>query len=497
MPFTDDKGIGIKGWISGQKPTPKKQQVKDAPEVLDKHRIAVLPFSNISPDNKDEYFADGMTEELISTLSTISGLRVIARTSVMRYKTTNKGVGEIGQELKVGTILEGSIRKILSRIRATVQLIDVSTEEHLWAQSFDRDVRDVFAIQSDIARKIAEALRVKLVKGEDSRIRKTPTSSIKAHTLYLRGRAFWNERTEEGLKESIGYFRRAIEADPGYAVAHAGLSDAYTILLNYGFLKSIDTLPIAKTSAMRALELDEQLAEGHASLGMVFINEWDIDNSLRELERAIDLNPSYASAHHWYSMSLAIKGQFEDSMREIMRAADLDPLSPIIRVGIGCRYLWSRQFERAILEFRSALGIFPDNWGPHAFLGFSLIRTGRFDKGISELNLALPLSGNDHRVMVMLAVGYALAGKGADAKIILGKLTELSKMQYIPPALVAYVHAALGNRDEAFDWLEKAYQERYGSLAENLAIDPLWSDLLGSDPRFSAFLQKLVPSQRP
>ncbi len=254
---------------------------------------------------------------------------------------------------------------------------------------------------------------------------------------------------------------------------------------------------MAKASAIRALELDELLAEGHASLAMVFFNEWDIESAVKELEKAIELNPSYASAHQWYSICLSVKRQYEDSIREIMIAVNLDPLSPVIRANVEARYLSGRQYERAIEEFTKALGLFPDTWGLHVILGFSLVRAGRVDEGITELQRGLSLSGNSHRVMASLATGYALSGKSLEAEMILNKLTELSKTQYIPPTSIAYILAALGNRDEAFHWLEKAYEERYGDLVENLAIDPLWSDLLGSDPRFSAFVQKVVPLRKP
>ncbi len=490
MSHESEKGIGIKSWISGQKPQPKAEG-RTKTDILDKSRIAVLPFSNISPDDKDAYFADGMTEELIATLSSISGLRVIARTSVMRYKSTNKGVGEIGQELRVGTILEGSVRKFENRLRATVQLIDASSEEHLWAESYDRDLRDVFSIQSEIARKVADALRVKMLRGEAERVEKIPTSSIDAYTLYLRGRAFWNERTEQGLRSAVGYFERAIAADPKYAPAYAGLADACVILVDYGYQDSKEGLIKAKSNALKALELDATLAEAHVSLAGVFWNELDSEGAGRELNKAIQLNPSYATARHWYTTYLIATGRLEEAISEARRAKELDPFSPIISLMLGATLITARQYDKAIEALRKELTIFPDYWNLHDHLGTALIGDLKYDEGIFELKKAVALSNNSVGARSDLAVGYALSSKREEAVAILDELVKLPASQYVSPLRFAAIHASLDNNDEAFKWLERAYQERSGGLLETLLVDPQIRDKLGTDARFQALLRKV------
>lgn len=305
MKSNEDKGFGIKGWITG--PKPKSATKESIPErvLLDKHRIAVLPFNNISPDSRDEYLADGMTEELISTLSLTSGLKVIARTSVMKYKGANKGVIEIGQELKTGTVLEGSVRKFENRLRLTVQLIDASNEEHLWAQSFDRDFKDIFAVQSDIARSVAEVLKVRLLLNEGGPTERqrqtveTTPGAIDAYSLYLKGRYHYHKSatTPDDLKKAIDYFERAIEKDPAYAPPYAALSWAYVRQAFGGTLPSKEAVSKARVYALKSIRIDETLAEAHASLARVLHYEWNWLEAQREVRRALDLNPNYGQAY--------------------------------------------------------------------------------------------------------------------------------------------------------------------------------------------------------
>jgi adenylate cyclase len=316
---------------------------KVSPPMLDKRRIAVLPFTNISPDPADEYFADGMTEELISTMSRIRDLRVIARTSVMGYKGGQKKIGEVAKELEVGTVLEGSVRKAGDRLRISVQLIDSRTSDHLWVESYDREMKDVFAIQSDIANKIAEALRVKLAPEETAGKRAV---SIEAYTLYLRGRSFWNRRDKEGVLGSMKMFQEAIKIDPSYAKAYTGLADAYYIAASNDFLDRADGLTKSKEMASKALKLDDTIAEAHASLGINLLDDLRYEEAQRELQRAIELNPSYATAHHWHCICLRETGRMKEAMEEIEKAHELDPLSPVITDNVGeTDYLMGRVDE--------------------------------------------------------------------------------------------------------------------------------------------------------
>ncbi len=300
-------------------------------EDLDPRRVAVLPLTNMSPDPNDRYFADGMTEELISRVSKIGELGVISRTSIMRYRDTTVPLGQIGQELGVGSVLEGSLRKAGNRVRITAQLVDVKSDRHLWSESYDRNLDDIFAIQSDIAQQVAEALKVQLLTGERQGIQRKATESVEAYTLYLKGRYYWNERTEEGNKMVSRYFEEATKKDPKFALAYVGLADCYNIFSDYRWMPPGEALPKAKSFALRALEMDDGLAEAHASLGLVLCNhDWDFDAAEREFKRAIELNPSYASAHQWYAIFLVFMRRDLDAYDEIKRASELDPLSPII-----------------------------------------------------------------------------------------------------------------------------------------------------------------------
>src|SRR2546428_217071 len=282
---------------------------------MDKHRIIVLPLANISSDPRDEYFADGLTEELISSISNISELSVISRTSAMTYKGTSKKVGDIGKELDVGSVLEGSVRKSGNRMRIAVQLIDARDDKHLWAQNYDREFDDVFAVQSDIAKKVADALRVRILPGETRQIEKKPTNNSEAYGLYLKGRYLWNKRTKEALLKAIQYFTEATKKDPNFARAYVGLADCYIIMENWGYLTTAEASPKSKMYVTRALELDDSIAEAHVSRASILMaQEWDVEGAEREFKRAIELNPSYATAHHWYGNGLlAPQGRFDEA----------------------------------------------------------------------------------------------------------------------------------------------------------------------------------------
>jgi class 3 adenylate cyclase/TolB-like protein len=333
---------------------------------LDKKRIAVLPFLNISPDPNDAYFADGLTEELIARLSTISGLKVIARTSVMRFRGTTKSVGEIGKELKSGTVLEGSVRKAANRLRVTAQLIDATTEEHLWVQNYDRQLEDVFAIQTEVAQNVSDNLQTQLLSEERQHIEKKPTGDIGAYTFYLKGRYYWNERSRDALEKAIKYFEEAIRMDSRFALAYAGLADSYIVLVDHGHLPPSEGFPKAKEAARKALELDETLAEAHTSLGSVLSREWDWRGAEEEFAKALGSNPNYATAHHWYSIHLLEVGRVDEAIRELKMAEELDPLSPMVHSYGSLVYIAARQYDIAMKELDKALELDPDFVPAHA-----------------------------------------------------------------------------------------------------------------------------------
>ncbi|MFC2099564.1 hypothetical protein ACFLSF_01875, partial [Candidatus Bipolaricaulota bacterium] len=302
----------------------------------DRTRIAVLPLANISPDPRDAYLADGMTEELIFTLSKIKGLKVIAKTSVMRYKGADEGIAAIGAELGVGTILEGSVRKAGDRVRITVQLIDVATQEHLWSEAYDRDLDDLFAIQREIAEQLAEELRVQLLPDERTQLNRLPTGNQEAHTLYLRGRHAWNQWTEEGLEAAAERFIEAANVDPDYGLAYAGLADTYSLMAHLGHMLPEEAYPLAEEAAKNALAVDNTLAEAHSAIAMIrVIFDGDLPGAEEALKRAIDLDPNCAMAHHWYSLVLGATGRAEEALQASRRAMELDPLAPVFNTAIG------------------------------------------------------------------------------------------------------------------------------------------------------------------
>lgn len=487
--YVEDKGIGLKGWLTGQKSKSTPIEKKPAQIALDKHRIAILPFSSISPDPKEEYFADGMTEELISTLSMVSNLRVIARTSVMKYKGTNKGIGEIGQELRTGTLLEGSVRKVENRLRATVQLIDAVTEEHLWAQSYDREIKDVFAIQSDIAHNIAQALKVHLLTDEKERIAKIPTTNMEAYVLYLKGRSNEWRRSPNALNTAIKYYQEAIEREPKYALAYAGLSRCYNDLRFIGQLSSSEAIPKQKEFARRALELDDSVAEGNLAMASALRNEWDWVGAEKEIKRAIELNPNLALARNQYSLLLLFTGRTEKMVSEVEAALQLDPISAETSSYAGTIYLYAPDYDKAIQHLRNALELDPNLVLAQSNLGVAYVFKGGVEEGIVEIQKAVASSeGKDAPVFADLAWAYSKAGNEDEARRILAKLIETGKQGSGVTTAIAAIYSILGERDKAFEWLEKAYKEH--SVTPNINAE-YWFDNIRMDPRFTALLKRI------
>lgn len=454
------------------------------------NRVAVLPLANISRDPKDEYFADGMTEELISTLSKIAGLRVIARTSVIRYKGTVKPIVEIGRELNVGTILEGSVRKSGNRIRVTAQLIDALNEEHLWVQDYERELQDVFVIQSDIAKRIARALKVHMVRREKLGIEKQATEHPGAHSIYLKGLFDLNSRTEEGLKRGIEYFEQALKEDPSYAQAYTGIAECYALLAWLEFLPPGKAFPLAKAAAEKALGIDDRLAETHTSLGQVmYMYDWDWPGAERELKLAIHLSPSYAPAHQYYSDYLKAMGRFDEALGEVGKARELDPRSLSINTGVGHVLYLSRQYDKAIEQYRETVRMDPKFAQARLWLGRPFLQKGMYDEALAELRKAVDLTGGSTISLAVLGHACASAGRKAEAKEILDRLIERSGKLYVPSYWVALIYVGLGDKDQAFSWLERAFQERSTWLVW-AKVEPRF-DVLRSDPRFTSLLKRM------
>ena len=459
------------------------------PTEHDTRRLVILPFAHISPDPADEYFSDGMTDELIAVLSKINGLRVVARTSAMRFKGEKATAGRIGEELKVGSLIEGSVRKSKNRVRITVELVDTHSEEQLWNETYDRDLQDVFSVQSDIAQQVAKALELRLGVRESSALRQQQTQSPEAYSLYLKGRNRWNLRSEHDVNRAIKYFEEAIGKDPGYALAYAGLADCYSILGYYGYRRASVVSPRAKELAEKALSLDENLAEPHASLGQVLMNYYfDWGRSGSELDRALELNPSYATAHFWRATHYMSHGRFDDCLAEVKKAVELDPLSMIILTDAAKDFYLSRHYDEAIDQYKKSLHVDPNF--PIAYKGLAEVyaQKGMNDEAILEIEKAIELSAKSVFILDDLGYIYARAGRKEDAMKVLEDLDRTSADEYVPAYGRVVIHAALGDKEKALAWLEKAYEER--SFLVYLKVDPAF-DALREEERFVNILEKM------
>jgi serine/threonine-protein kinase len=453
-------------------------------------RIVVLPLANISPDPRDEYFADGMTGELISCLSRLSGLRVIARTSAMQYKGAAKSVSQIGRELKVGTVLEGSVRKAGDRLRITVQLIEAQSQENLWSADFDRELKDVFAIQSEVAQRVAEALQVRLLQGEGRVLPRRATDNLGAFSFYLQGRYYWNKRTPEAFREAIDCFEQAIQKDRGYALAYAGLADAYALLGDAGdaAIPPTKAFSRAKTAVEKALELDDTLAEAHTSLAHLRMHDYDWTAAERAFQRAVELNPGYATTYHWRGLYLAALGRPEEALAAFKRALELDPVSLAIHTDLGVLSYYARRYDEAIAQYHRVLQMDPGFVRAHVTLGSAYALKGMYAEAFAALRKAMELSGDRSRVAA-LARAYALSGRREEALGAIEELRQLAAERYVSPYAVALVYSALGASEPAFEWLERAYQEMAGDMVY-IKVDP-YLDPLRSDARFGALLRKV------
>jgi TolB-like protein/Tfp pilus assembly protein PilF len=452
--------------------------------------IAVLPFENLSRDPDNAYFTEGVQDEIITRLAKIADLKVISRASTQGFKNSDN-LQEIGRQLGVANVLEGSVQKAADQVRVNVQLVNAATAAHLWAESFDRKLNDIFAVESEIASTVANTLKAKLTGSERQAIAGRPTENSEAYQLYLKGRFFWNKRTANDFKTAIGYFQQAINKDPGFALAYAGLADTYVLLSGYGAASPKDSLPQAKAAAQKALELDNTLGEAHASLAeALFAYDFNFVESNREFQRAIELNPNYATAHQWYAESgLAPLGRFDDAVAEIKRALELDPLSVIINADVGTVLSTARRYDEAIAQLGRTLEMDPNFYYARWNLGQTLELKGLNGEAIAEYQKAIALD-DDPLPRALLGHLYAKIGRKDEARQILEQLQESAKHRYVSPYYFGLIHLGLGEKDQAMDLLEKTYETRDGYNIAFLKVDPFLDPLRG-DSRFEAFVQKV------
>ena len=455
--------------------------------------MAVLPFENLGAAD-DEYFAAGMTDEITNRLGAVSGLGLVPSRAAQRYARTGMTMRELGRELGIDYILVGSVRWAdggtgSRSVRITLELLRARDERQLWSTSYDRVIDDIFEVQSDIAAQVVERLGVTLLEGERSRLSAKPTTNHEAYTLYLKGRYFWNKRTEENIQIGLDYFQQAVDLDPGFPLAWAGIADMWIARGWYGRLAPRETYPKAKHAAMRALEFDSMLAEAHTSMAHIhfqFDHDWEAAE--RAYRRAMQLKPSYAVAHHWYGGFLSAKGRHDEALRQAQTARALDPLSPIIQTWVGLRYYFAGKYEEAIAEYLKALELDRDFAPAHWHLGWAYEQTGRFKEGIAEAAQALAIDGGNLIYLASLGHAYARAGMEREARGILARLAQASATRHVSAYHVAAIHIALGDANAGLDWLERAYDEQSPWIGY-LGVDPRF-DPVRAHPRFESLLRK-------
>jgi TolB-like protein/tetratricopeptide (TPR) repeat protein len=482
--------------LQGELSRKKNAVVQPAPtgSAIPEKSIAVLPFDNLSRDPDNAYFCEGVQDEILTRLAKVADLKVISRTSTQHFKSTPDNLPQIAKQLGVAHIVEGSVQKASDQVRVNVQLINAMTDAHLWADTYDRKLTDIFAVESEIAKTIAETLQAKLTGSEQHAIAARPTANTEAHQLYLKGRFFWNRRTGNDLKKSIDYFQQAIAADPNYALAYAGVADAYVLIPGYSGANPRDCYPKAIAAAKKALELDDTLAEARTSLALaIWYYDFDLSQANREFQRAIELNPNYAIAHQQYgNNTLSAIGRFNDAIAEGKRAVELDPLSLVINADLGVDYYYARRYDEAIAQLRKLLEMDPGYYFAYVTLGQALEMKGARDAAIAEYQKARELN-DDPLVLALLAHAYGLSGNKMEAEKILDQLKALSKARYVSAYSFALAYLGLGNKEEALRWLEQSYQDRAGADIGWIRVDPLLDPLHG-DPRFEALAEKIVPA---
>jgi TolB-like protein/DNA-binding winged helix-turn-helix (wHTH) protein/Flp pilus assembly protein TadD len=442
--------------------------------------LAVLPLDNLSGDASQNYLADGMTDELITDLAQISALRVISRTSVMAYKGARKPLPQIARELNVDAVVEGTVLHSGDQVRITAQLIEASTDKHLWSQSYEGEFRDTLALQKRVAREIADQIRINLTPQEQAALKNVRVVNPEAYESYLKGRYFWNKRTADGLKAALAYFNQAIEEDPKYAQAYSGLADTYALLgdWQYAVMTPKEAFPKAKAAAIKALELDSALGEAHNSLAFVLDGfDWDFDSAGKEFRRAIELNPGYATAHHWYAWHLSLLGRYDEAIAEMRKAENLDPLSLIINADLAELLVLAHSYDESIQQSRKTIEMDPNFALAHNQLAQAYLQKHMYDKAVAELQKAVQLSGGSPTSTANLARAYALSGNRSEAEKLLSDLKKRSNPGYSNASEIAMIYASLGDTDQAMSWLGKGYEERFNpGVLLRPGFDPLRSD---------------------
>jgi len=452
--------------------------------------LAVLPLESLSGDASQDYFADGMTDELITDLGQISALRVISRTSVMSYKRVRKPLPEIARELNVDGVVEGTVLRSGNQVRITAQLIKAADDKHLWSQSYEGDFRDALALQNQVARSIAEQIRINVSPREQTELKSVKVVNPQAYESYLKGRFFWNKRTADGLKVAAAYFNQAVEEDPKYPEAYSGLADTYALLgdWQYAVMTAKEALPKAKAAAIKALELDDNLGEAHNSLAFCLDGfDWDFAAAEKEFRRAIELNPSYATAHHWYAWHLSLLGRNSEAISEMKKAKDLDPLSLIINADLAELYLIAHSYDESIQQSRRTIEMDSNFAHAHNQLAQAYLQKQMFGEAVGELQKAIKISGGSPTFTANLARTYAAMGRRNEAVELLDDLRKHSTPGYSRASEIAAVYVALGDNDRAITWLEKGFDERFNpGVLLRPGFDPI-----RSDPRFQNLLRRI------
>jgi DNA-binding winged helix-turn-helix (wHTH) protein/TolB-like protein/Flp pilus assembly protein TadD len=452
--------------------------------------IAVLPLKQLGTDKDQDYLGAGIADSLVIRLNKLERLVVRPTSSVLKYSATGQDPERVGRDLKVDAVLDGRFQRMSDRIRVTLELLRIADSRTLWAEGFEEDFSNIFAMQDSIAEKVVQVLSLKLTGEEQRRLTKRYTENAEAYQFYLRGRYLWNKRTGESVKKSIGYFDQAIEKDPNYALAYDGLADAYYILGAYGAIPTKEFTPKAKAAALRALQIDDTLSEALTTLATITASyDWDWPEAERQFRKALESNPNYATAHQWYAEYLARVGRLEEAVAEARRAQELDPASPLTNGIVGTTFYRARQYDRAAEQLEKTLDMDPDFASTHLHLGMTYVQTKRYEKALSHFRRLRTLWGSNPQMVAVLGYGCAVAGEKSRAQEILEELSDLSKRQYVSPLAIALVYTGLDEKDQAFSWIEKAYEDRVFWLGY-LKVEPFF-DPLRSDPRFTSLLTRM------
>jgi serine/threonine protein kinase/tetratricopeptide (TPR) repeat protein len=453
--------------------------------------VAVLPFVNVSADPNTEYLSDGITESLINSLSRLPNLRVISRNSAFRYKGRDRDPRAAARELGVHAVLTGRVVQRGDSLSVGAELVDTRDDRQLWGEQYNRKLADILGVQEEISREISEKLRLRLTGEEKVRMAKRPTENIEAYQLYLKGRYYWNKRTEEGFKKGIEYFQQAIEKDPNYALAYAGLADSYALAgMPLSPMSPSERMAKAKAAALKALEIDDTIAAAHTSLAYIEHRfDWDWRGAEKEFKRAIELNPNYATAHQWYAFFLATMGRMDEAIAEAKLAQQIDPLSLVMNAALGRVYHFARQYDRAIDQFRKTIEMDPNFASAHFDIAASYVEKRMYTEAIAEYQKVLAISGRNLTYLSELGWAHARAGNTLEAMKILNQLKEISRQSYVPPFAFAFIYIGLGDKDHAFTWLEKDYEQRDNTMVF-LKAEPIF-DPLRSDPRFADLLRRI------